>query len=381
MVIGFDEMIRKSKTIVMGTYLGFNGKTAYESNQYYFAVYQTLKGTNQADTLVLNRAGSGSVEIPVGTYCVAFINEKDEFEWVGTTKKINKTLDNTILFLEGFYDWNAYIVGPASISIGQLKDYLSAEIYTGTAKGNLYFFSNTSKKMEPSSIELEINYTYQDQSHNRALMNPLSYSVKINGIDLKDFKKAPVFNLPFWDDILTVEYQPNLYRPLEIEGKILDNSTTPNVYNIMFWVTEPEELTYEEFVQFIDHPEQGQVYFECEVKLENDLKYTLLINDELGHIGKLLNYNGKDLPISFFSTSPKREVGFSNYPNDLRLEFDSCLVNKEVFELAGNEMVRELKMGTVKATIYSKIGNIENPITRCTVSYKATKFAKNPNYK
>lgn len=373
MVIDFDDMIKQSKTIVMGNYLGFNGKNAYESTQYYFAVYQTLKGEATTDTIVLNRASSGSVQLAIGTYCVAFINEQNGFEWVGTSKKINTILDNTILFLEGFYDWNAYIVGPASISIGQLKEYIKTESYTCSASGYLHFFSNTTHQMEPSPIQIEIKYSYKNKS--------IPNEVTMNGIVLKDFTNSPTFYLPFWDDILTLQYQPNRYRPLEIKGEILNNATSPNKYNIKFWVDAPEELTYEEFVQFINQPEQGQVYFECEVQLDNDKKYTLLINDELGRIGKLLNYNGKDLPISFSSTSPKRELGFSNYPNDLRLEFDSCLIQKNVFDYAGNEMVRELKIAPVKASIFLKEGDKEIRLARCTVSYKATRFVKNPNYK
>ena len=369
MVINFNDMIKQSKTIVMGTYLGYNGKTPYDSFKFYFKVYQTLKGETQADTIILNRAGSGAVELAIGTYCVAFINNNDAFEWVGTSNTVHKNLDNSLLFLQGFYDFNAYIVAPATISISQLKEYLKNDSYSGSVYGDVHFFSNTTKKMEASPIHIEVNYTYKD--------NVITNEVTINGIELNDFTKKPVFSLPFWDNIVTVEYESNGYRPLEIRGKILEDYSTANRFNAMFWLYAPEELTYDEFIDFVKTTSYGPPYFECEVKTEANKIYTLLINDEMGRIGKLLNYNGKDLPISFTSTSPKREIGFSNYPNDLRLEFDSILVSKEVFEFAGEDMIRELKFGPVQAAIYSKVGETNKVLGRCTVSYKATKFVKN----
>ncbi len=372
MLISFNDMIKQSKTIAIGTYIGFSGKNELESFQYYFVVEKLLKGAPTKDTLVLNRA-SGAVHLAPGTQCIAFINMDDGFEWVGTCKSSTKISDPSLIFMEGFYDWNAYIVSPATISVSQLKDYLKNESYSGSIYGDLYFFSNETKKMEASSVKIEVNYTYKN--------NAISSEVKLNGADLNDFKNKAGFSLPNWDHIVTIEYEYNLVRPLKIKGQFEDLHPGEQRFHAMFWLEAPEELTYSEFLDFLKNPAYGHPYYELEVKTLNDKTYTILLNDEIGRVGKLLDYNGKNMPISSLSTAPVREICFGNYSRDLVLVLDSCLVDKKEFDYAGDDLVRELKMGSIGASIYTETGEVKKFISRCTLSYKSTKFAKNPNYK
>ncbi len=369
MSIWFSDMIKQSKSIVIGTYEGYNGSTAYESDKYYFNVIESLKGDEQPGKITLDRA-HGCVHVAVGTYCIAFINHKNQFEWVGTSKEVKEDLDQTLLFLEGFYDFNAYIVAPAMITIGQLKEYIKNDSFSGSANGNVYFFSNAAKKMEASPIQLKVDYVYKN--------NELTSNVTINGIELNDFKSKPLFNLPFWDDILTVEYEPNLYRPLQFNGKIV-NSTSASSLDIMFWLEEPEELTLDEFKDFMGNKRNGDAYYELELVTDDNKKYTIILSDDSGEGSRMLNYNGKTLDIYGIGMAPERYITFNQYPNEYKLLLDSATVPKEVYEYAGDDLVRELKMGNIICQLVKKGNGEDQLLNKCILSYKSTKFHLNAN--
>jgi hypothetical protein len=368
MFIYFNEMISRTSIIAIGTYIGCNGKTPDESMTYYFKVDQYLKSskTHTSDTLALGRA-YGAVYLQPGTKYVAFINQSGGFEWVGITKD-EKISDQSMLFIEGFYDWNAYIVSPACLSVGQLKNYIRDETYSGSVYGDLHFFSNSTKKMEASAINIEVKYTYKN--------NEVISEVLVNGTQLNDFNKIPAFGLPWHYEEVTIEYESNLYRPLEIKGKLLNLHPSSTRWHAYFWVEEPEEVTYDEFQEFLRDSKNGHPYYELEVKMDNSKVYTVIIHDEIGRVGKLIGYSTTPLPISSLSTAPEREIVFEDGEKEIVLTLDSCLVDKTAFEFAGDDLVRELKIAPAQGKVVIKTKGTELRVGTCTVSYKATRFAR-----
>ena len=260
MHIYFNEMMLQSKTIVSGVYLGFNGTTAFESDKYYFLVQKVFKGNVSNDTLILGRA-HGGVNLNPGTTCMAFINKNNEFEWVGNLYNTQKVVDKTILQIEGFYDWNAYLVSPSMISVGQLSDYIKTNSFSGHISGDVQFFWNNEKRMKDSPINLSIKYRY--------VQGKLDSEVEINGLPLDNFKKTAQVSLPIWDHYLSVLYESNLYRPLEFRGKIMQLHTNDTSWRALFWLDEPEELTYDEFLDFIQNDSYGYPYFQLNLNLAN----------------------------------------------------------------------------------------------------------------
>ncbi len=375
--INFNEMIQQSKYIVIGTYLGGIQNGQITSSKFNFEVEEVLKGDIAMGKTHFNPS-SGHISLPFGERCIAFVKEDNGFEWVGHNQSGKSITDNSLLFLEGFYDFNAYLVSPATLSVAQLKEYIKNGSFSGSMYGDLHFFSNTTKKMEPSPIQLEVKYTYTKE-------NILTSDVKLNGISLNDFKKKAIFNLPCWswdNNTVTIQYEYNLVRPLEIIGKILDIHPSANRFRILFWLDRPEELIYEEFLTFIKDPSLGHAYYELEVSTSAKKTYTIILNEELGRTGRLLDYNERDLEILSLSTGQEREIVFRLGDDEsLILSMDSCLISKDELEFAGDELIRELKLGPIQATIYHQAKNADLYVGHCTLSYKSTKFARNPNYK
>jgi len=370
MFIYFHEMIQNSKLIVKGTYLGSNNNdTVYNSFEYYFQVDEVLKGNAQKEKLTFKRA-HGAVFLEPGTEYVAFINQDNAFEWVGIDKVGKKITPESVLFLQGFYDYNAYLVSPGVMSYSQLNEYIKTGSFKGSIYGDVHFFDTPEKRMKPSSINIEVKYS--------VTKDIINSEVLINGIELNNFTNKPSFSIPCWDDIFTVQYEPNMVRPLTLNGKLNNLHPSANRFRVTYWVTEPEELSYEEFLNYINNEANGPGTFVLELLVDNNKKYTIKLNEESGRIGTLYNYDGKNLSISSLSTAPNREIVFG-YPNKLyKLILDSCKLKEIVFEYAEDDLVFELKHGDINGKMINITTN--QPTGNCILKYKSTQFTNNVNY-
>lgn len=96
-------------------------------------------------------------------------------------------------------------------------------------------------------------------------------------------------------------------------------------------------------------------------------------------IGKLIDFEYKNYPILSLSTSPEREIVIDIQPFPYVIELDSCLIPESAFEFAGDDLIRELKYGDIEGKIYTLKNSTRMLVSRCTLSYQATKFAKYPN--
>jgi len=150
-IIGFDEMIAKSKSIVIGTYLGeyVTGKS------FHIEVDSVVKGATRSGIIAVNKA-KGIPRLNPGTKVMAFINNLDQWEWVGLSENFNRD----VIYLQGFNDRNAYEVFPDAVSMVQLGDFMKTGKYSGAVEGNLRFWSFEKMKYESSDVYFAITYTY-----------------------------------------------------------------------------------------------------------------------------------------------------------------------------------------------------------------------------
>lgn len=369
MFIYFHEMIKESKLIAKGVYLGHDGNNVNESSHYYFLSKEVIKGKIVSDTLILNRA-HGSVYLEPGKEYIAFINRDNAFEWVGIDKTGKKITNESLLFLEGFYDYNAYLVSPGVISYAQLKEYIVNATFNGSVYGDVHFYNMKEHTMLPSNIHFEIKYSFTS--------GKLTSTVELQGLDLNDFKSSPQFSLPCWNDIVNVTFEPNLVRPLSFNGKLNNLHPSAHRFRATFWVIEPEELSEVEFFNYVADTRHGPGYFELELKLENNNTYLIKLNEEHGRSGKLINYNGNTLDIAAYGTAPVRYITFGYPDNQFKMMMDSCKIEDSAFEFSENDLITELKHGPITGDWIS-LKN-KQPVVRCTLSYKTTRFTKNENY-
>ena len=359
-LISFAEMMEQAETIIVARYQGMSDGGVF--GPYLLEVSEVIKGNVNTITIEAS-LGTGQVDFPIGTECIAFLKQDNSFEWVATiAKEESKRIDEALLFVRGFYDFNAYLVYPSCMTLHQIKNYIETSNLNYQFEGDLYFFSDKSQQMEKSNISFSVNYTYQkDTSY---------WEVDSKNITIIDFPKIPEVSLSAWETILTLEYESSLNRPLVIEGQIL--SKEDNIFQVLFWVEAPEEITYKDFKNYLQKPEWGHVYYELE--LEHDEKtYPFIYHQEIGRIGNLEGFENSVLSCQSLS---REALEFSLGDNtDLVIKFDVEELDKDFGEYSSDDFIRALRLNNFKGRILKvRNGQIIKDLGDCELSFKNFHF-------
>lgn len=108
----------EAKQVVVGT-------VSSTKRGLFINVEYTLRGTAGKGRMKVRRSPDGHVWVPVGKKprVVAFIDQQHRFRWIGKLLA-GPSLERGVLRLEGFFDFNAHIVGPGTMTLTQLQHYL-----------------------------------------------------------------------------------------------------------------------------------------------------------------------------------------------------------------------------------------------------------------
>lgn len=93
-------------------------------------VEYSLRGNAPKGPMKVGRSPDGHVWVPQGKppRVVAFIDKQNRFRWIGKLIA-GPTLETGVIRVEGFFDFNAHLVGPGVMTLSQLHKYLT---YGGT---------------------------------------------------------------------------------------------------------------------------------------------------------------------------------------------------------------------------------------------------------
>jgi hypothetical protein len=376
MYIEFAEMIKRSKLIVIANTPKTVKAEALISDTYELNVISVLKGKPFTGTYLVSPA-TGSIHLPPGATFVAFINENNGFEWYGLPTKNDKTTlgENDVLMLAGFYDYNAYLVSPSTITLTQLQSYLQEKKYQGHTTGYLHCFSGITKKMEPTQVHINVDYTYSE--------NKITSTASITGLTWKGFKTFPQISVSAWRPEIDLEYETNGYRAFTLKGEIMPQTDSKGNQQAIFWVTQPEELSLEELQTYLENEMYGFPFYEINIVTDQQEIYPMVLNEEMGRIGTVL-YQSKKLHISSYNEDPywPREIILDyNSTYNLVIKLDSLQPAADQLKWSYEKFIRELKINPVKGII--ALRNQEDKdsfLTGCELQYVATRFTKNVNF-
>jgi hypothetical protein len=376
MHIEFAEMIKRSKLIVIANTPQTVKADALISNTFELNVISVLKGQPFTGAYQVNPA-TGTIHVDPGATFIAFINENNGFEWYGLPTKTDKTTlnDHDVLMLAGFYDFNAYLVSPCTITLAQLKTYLKEKTYQSQTTGYLHCFSSITKKMEPTPIQISVNYTYS--------ANKISSTATITGLKWADFTASPQISVSAWRQEIDLEYETNGYRAFTLKGEIMPQPDAKGNQQAMFWVTQPEELSLEELETYLSNEIHGFPYFEMEVITDRNDIYPMILGKEMGTIGTLL-YQSKKLNISNYNEDPywPREIILDyNSTHQLVIKLDSLQATPDQLKFSYEKLIRELKANPIKGIVALRDHQAHDTfLTGCVLRYVTTRFTKNVNY-
>lgn len=372
MGIAFNEMITKCKTIVIAEFLGPEFPDAEIQMRFKLKVTKTLHGSVTSDTILVGRA-HGRPYVREGVECIAFINQSGDFEWVGNSVG-NKPLEQSVIFMEGFYDFNAYLVSPSTITYSQLISYLKTKSYSGKVVGQLHFLNPETAKMEPGTISFNIDYTYTD--------GKIEQKVTSKGMEIVDFEQPNLW-LSSWESEIVLEYESNLVRPLNIIGDI-QQLNDDGTFSVVFWLEAPEELTELEFHRYLAQPAYGHPYWEIDVITEYDGKsYLLVLGKEIGRIGKLHGFKGRTYGCKGLSPMGAENTGHLKfeYDEDVVIELPARPTDRELMDYSHEDFIRQLRLKPAEGIIYVKKNGKKKELGTCKLVFKRTLFTDNPNFK
>lgn len=377
MYIEFTAMMQQAQTIVIADYIGPVSPDAAILSQYNLEVHQVLKGEITTGKLVVNRA-HGHVSLEPNTKVVAFLNADNEFEWVGTTKGTD--IEKDVLFLHGFYDFNAYMVAPSSLTLEQLHEYLDKGFYTFKAGGNLHFYNSKTQSMEPSKTYFEVQKQYPTGKQ----------QVKVEHLDFGSFAKHQAqMSMPGGAEaIFSVEYEANMVRPLKFKAATQGFDIKKQQFKAMFWVMAPEEMTPQLFQEYLANPQYGHPYYEIEINRKKGRAYLFTYHEESGRIGTLSGYDNSLWRCSSLedpSDAESSDMVFGYYKEDkviIRMKQLPKMVAFYNYPYRQDRLIRVLRVHPIEGQILYKnpLGE-EQVLEDCIIKLKATKWAKNVNYR
>jgi hypothetical protein len=373
--IEFGEMISKTKTIVIAEYLGAVNPNAEIVDSYKLLVKEVIWG-NIKDKIITVRRGQGGVEygLKPNTICVAFINQEGGFEWVATPHQKNADIQNSSLYLRGFYDYNAYLVYPSLITVHQIREYLQKGSMSYHLRGNLHFFSSEEKKMKAGKTSFDIEYIYQPKNSKN--------TVKAENLPIKDFPKQGYASLGAWEEpVVSIVYESNLIRPLKFGGRVQALKDNKNTFEVLFYVEELDEITENMFFEYLNHEAYGYLYYEVLVQTEKGENFKLMCQENkageelVDSKGMRYRYKSFSEDKIIFNYKEGKELILEYIP--LNLTQDKMLYTRGVL----GQFIRQLKLSSLSARIYEKDAEKEKLIGKYTLTLKRTLFGPNLNFK
>lgn len=367
MFITFKEMVKKSKNIVVGHITEYPKDGDWYLPGCKLEVTEILKGDDlKIGNHSFSRSAS-SIYTKVGEEFIAFIDSINSLTWIATCDS-GKNIKESLLFVEGLYDYNAYLVHPSQITYPLLKDYLKNGTYTINYKGNLNFYDSKKKEIYQSSIYFESVYTY-----------PSEETKSKTNLTTSDFTSNPNFSSSAWEQTATITYESNLIRPLKFLGVFEDIDVANNLVKMDFYTEEPFFYKEVDFKKYINDPKLGSPFYSLDVIKENKVIFSIPIGythtDEKGfreQMSKYFDYNE-------FSFREDQYITGSFNGKECRIEYNSTDIPIPVPELGfDEEVIQSLLISPWKGKL--KEHNIKNYNT-ITLKLGETFFLINPNYK
>lgn len=363
-IASLEEVMVKSRTILIGTYLG----EYVGDKSYHIDVDTTVKGTPRTGIISVNK-GKGIPRVLPGTKVMVFINAQNQWEWIGRSEDFRKAP----VFLAGISDVEKSEVYPSALSLVQLKDFIRYGQYSGAVEGNLRFWNIQSRSFEYSDAYFAVVYTY----FNRDSVVTRSLS---GGLNTGLFPNKP--NVYFNGACVILTYSDNEFRPLEIGGRV--DSLKPNGHDFVadFQVWMPQGMNKQQFGQYVVKNELGPLCFDLGIQNGNQ-NYTVAFGEEPGEIGHI-EMNGETYECFQASVPTDDQSGsmkFGTWSNTAveivlnpvpeTIDYDS------IRAMSGDRMINILRMIPITGEMFV----MENgqPVSRgsCVVQIAQTRFTRN----
>jgi hypothetical protein len=255
----FQDMIKNSPTIVVAKSLGEEPDKKQHTVQ--VEVIQLLKGD-----LKPGKQRVSFEDYPYfgdkGAQFIAFLDKDRVWRFVALPSNREKRVDQGVLTLSGFCDYNAYWVTPGLVTLDQLKKYLKDGSLFYRFRGAVYFPQLGKTDWKAGSLVISGAYdAIKEKADVGGLPNlkgfPDPPSVDIHSSGIPGLSKMRL-------DLLyrvrgDLDVQPR-NRPLDIFGNVQGIDSKTGEMKVRFAVSYPEILTQQAFEEYLAEASKGGCY-------------------------------------------------------------------------------------------------------------------------
>ena len=152
-----------------------------------------------------------------------------------------------LLQMQGFYDFNAHLVGPSMASLPQIRAALAGKPYTFTFRGALHAVDTKTGGLDPTKHTITVRCFYEITSG--------CTKTRITGLDWIENLPDPSFGLSAWDPTVHLTYRTAWPRPLAIEGRLGGWDPKRKEHTVRFEASMPDLLTKTQLETYLKDPE------------------------------------------------------------------------------------------------------------------------------
>lgn len=286
MVTTLDSVVKGAKHVWIASFLA--PPAGSNTLDYDLVVERVLRGSAAPKSTMRVKAANGHAYFKNGTRIVAFVDGSGS--WTAYAKEFaGPSLEDGVLRVEGFYDFNAHLVTPGVMTLAQLEAFVvKGTPLAWTFRGKILLASPTG--LAPSSIDVSA----------QAPSNVVTGMPAFSGFP------SPTVHVGSWMGTdATVEWNRTLGRPLVLEASAIGKNPDGSI--AVEWRTSyPTLLTEAEFKKYLADPKLGHPYYVLEVATPGT-KMPLVLDKEIGRIGTL-----GTMSISETSLAPNRYIKTSS---------------------------------------------------------------------
>lgn len=362
--ISIEGVMVQSKSIVIGTYLG----EYVAGKSYHIDVDSIVKGAPRDGIISVGKA-KGIPRVAPGTRIMAFINQYDQWEWVGRSSDFA----HDQIYLSGISDAGSYDVYPDAMSMVQFGEFMKTGKFTGVIEGNLRFWSFEKDAYDKSNSYFAIMYTYfnKDSVTTRSLAG---------GLNTGEFGTNPEVYFAGSNVILT--YGDDPYRPLQIGGFIDSVQENGKDFVADFQVWQPANLNSNQFTEYIAKPEYGPLCYDLSVSV-NGKSNPYVYGEEEGDIGYLV-MDGKQIECTQSSMPTDDQSGILKFGTWSQTEVEITLDEVTpaidfdlIRRMPGERMINILRFTPMSGEMFVYENGNRVSKGRCVIDVVKTRFTKN----
>ena len=265
-------------------------------------VEEVLHGVSKIGKREVGVCG-GHAGVPQQQPFVGFLDESGGLCFIATPMNGGDVRED-VLQVQGFYDFNAHLVGPSMATVPQIRSALAGKPHTFTFRGALHVVDTKTGGLAPTKHEISVRCFYTIEKG--------CETSKVEGLEwIEDFPE-PSFGLSAWDPIVHLSYRGSWPRPLEIQGHIGGWDAKRKEHTVRFEATMPDLLTSEQLETYLKDPKLSHAVWHYTLTLSDGTAWSMSDGHDYTSGPRLVTETDETFTYSSFTFyDEQRELVFS----------------------------------------------------------------------